>query len=178
MPAYLRGWRERNWARAKARHTWKDMIRRCHDPNHGRNCPPGIPKWADYGGKGTKVCKRWRGDGGFALFLADVGLPPARDSTLDRRNPKRNYTPSNTRWVDPKTQRENRSTTHWVLAPDASGEEVEDTVTGWARRTGLNRRTIGGRLKRGWSAADAVSVPPLRLGQTLAVYKEELECPF
>ncbi len=166
MSAYLKEWRSRNWQRAKARHTWKDMIRRCHDERHGSNCPPGIPRYSEYGGRGVRVCKRWRSGSGFRLFLEDLGLPPERDSTLDRRNPRRNYTPSNCRWVDPRTQQLNKRGIHWLLARDPrTGEEVEDHLTGWSRRTGVKRRTIQKRLARGWDPSDAVGLAPLALGQ-------------
>lgn len=72
------------------------MISRCRYPSH--------PRYADYGGRGIKVCDQWQGRGGFARFLADVGVRPA-GMTLDRLDPDGDYTPANCRWSDTKAQR-------------------------------------------------------------------------
>ena len=150
------------------------MLRRCYDYDSIRwsNCP-GIPQYRDYGGKGVTVCHRWRES--FQAFLDDMGLPPSKDATLDRRRSCRSYTPSNTRWTDPFTQSQNRKNTRWVTAlhPETR-EELTLSVSEWSRRTGIKRRTIGKRLDRGWGPSDAVG--------TLARRREEVceleEAPF
>jgi len=173
-------WRKKNWARAKARGTWRGMINRCHQPGHGRNCGPGVPRYDDYGGKGISVMRRWRGPRGFHNFVSDIGLPPSKDSTLDRINCKKNYTRSNCRWANKKTQDQNRQNTHWVTATDPeSGEELTLCVSEWARRTGVQRRTIGKRLALGWDANDAISWDPLEPGKLYLTIKAEAEeVPF
>jgi hypothetical protein len=75
------------------------MIGRCRYPHH--------PRYADYGGRGIKVCDHWQGQDGFAHFLADVGVRP-EGMTLDRCNPDGDYEPGNVRWSDAKGQRWNR----------------------------------------------------------------------
>lgn len=177
--AYYAEYRKREWAKEKARNTWKGMIGRCHEVGHGKNCPPGIPRYSDYGARGVRVAKRWRDPvKGFENFLKDMGLPPNPKATLDRRNPKRNYTPSNCRWVDKETQDNNRRTTHWLTATDpTTGEEVTDSIAGWARRTGLNRRCISHRLQRGWCPEDAVGYGVIPRGQTLSIVKGEGDEP-
>src|SRR5215469_14010263 len=52
--------------------TWIYMIQRCTNPNRA--------DYRLYGGRGIKVCKRWRD---FAAFLADMGERP-KGKTLDR----------------------------------------------------------------------------------------------
>lgn len=179
---YQASWRKKNWQRAKARDTWKGMIARCHDPRHGRGSPPGVPRYSEYGARGTKVCRRWRGEGGFKRFVADMGLPPMRESTLDRKRPTRNYTKSNCRWVDKQTQHENKRGTHWLIAPNPeTGEDVELCLTAWQNKTGISRHTIRERLTRGWSADDAVSLPPLAPGVRYGVAVPQLlegDVPF
>lgn len=56
--------------------SWKAMMQRCYNPNH--------PRYADWGGRGIKVCDRW---GRFENFLADMGERPEA-TTLDREDNK------------------------------------------------------------------------------------------
>ena len=53
------------------------------------------------------MCERWRGPGGFAAFLSDMGERPV-GQTLDRIDADGNYEPANCRWATPKGQRWNR----------------------------------------------------------------------
>jgi hypothetical protein len=58
-----------------------------------------------YYDRGIKMCRRWFNS--FAAFLADMKLRP-ENKTLDRKNPDKNYTPSNCRWADATTQSSNK----------------------------------------------------------------------
>lgn len=93
--------------------------------------------------------------GSFEQFLADVGerLP---DTTLDRY-PERegDYVPGNVRWALPLQQQNNKRNNHRLSFNDRTM-----TVTEWSRETGIATSTILNRLKRGWSAEDAVTKPP------------------
>lgn len=80
--------------------SWAAMKARCLNPN--------LPDYADYGGRGITVCKRWRES--FAAFLKDMGERPP-DRTLDRKNTNGNYTKANCRWATPKEQVGNRRNT-------------------------------------------------------------------
>lgn len=75
---------------------WQHMVRRCHSPNEKR--------YPDYGGRGIKVCDRWRR---FENFHSDMGTKP-EGLTLDRIDVNGNYEPSNCRWTDCKTQANNQ----------------------------------------------------------------------
>ena len=78
--------------------SWQSMIARCERPNFAR--------YERYGGRGIKVCKKWRNS--FAAFLADMGPRPAGTS-IDRKNTDGNYHKRNCRWSTPKQQANNRS---------------------------------------------------------------------
>jgi len=78
--------------------SWRGMVNRCTKPAYH--------SWHRYGGRGIKICGRWRNS--FADFLKDMGeRPPGR--TLDRKNPNGHYCPGNCRWATPKQQANNRA---------------------------------------------------------------------
>jgi hypothetical protein len=63
-------------------------------------------KFAQYGARGIRVCERWLHS--FENFLADVGLKPSPELSLDRINNDGNYEPDNVRWHSAKQQANNR----------------------------------------------------------------------
>ncbi len=77
---------------------WQTMWMRCTNP------------WAtgyeSYGGRGIKVCDRWKK---FENFVEDMGQPGPKDS-LERINNDGDYEPSNVRWATPAEQAANRRT--------------------------------------------------------------------
>lgn len=172
LAAYGKRWREEKWQKRKVYDTWRGAIRRCHDPRT-RRWNPGteVPSYRDYGELGIKVCRRWRDEEkGFERFLSDMGLPPSKEHTLDRIDPRKNYSPSNCRWATREEQWQNRKNTVWVTAhhPE-TGEEATLALGGWARVYGLKPQTVRGRYRRGWDPCRAISEPtPAMLEASLA----------
>jgi hypothetical protein len=78
---------------------WNAMIQRCHNPHNLR--------FKDWGGRGIRVCIRWRKS--YVNFIADMGYRPSRNHSIDRYpNNNGNYEPSNCRWATAKQQCETR----------------------------------------------------------------------
>lgn len=77
--------------------SWVLMRGRCYRKGNNR--------FQYYGGRGIRVCDKWRDS--FESFLSDMGERP-KGKTLDRKNNNGDYTPENCKWSTPKEQAANR----------------------------------------------------------------------
>lgn len=77
---------------------------RCYDPKS--------KSYPHYGGRGIKMCARWRYS--FKHFVEDMGRRP-RGYTMDRIDSNGDYEPGNCRWANWKTQANNRSNNVMLL---------------------------------------------------------------
>lgn len=84
--------------------TWLQMKVRCNNPNN--------PRYKNYGGRGIRVCIRWKVS--FRMFLKDMGERPV-GKTIDRKNNNGNYTKNNCWWADRWEQALNRPETKHIL---------------------------------------------------------------
>lgn len=62
-----------------------------------------------YGGRGIRVCDRWRGTDGFLNFVNDIGEKPSLTHSIDRIDDNGIYEPGNVRWATKTEQSVNRS---------------------------------------------------------------------
>ena len=84
-------------SRSPEYNSWAGMLKRCYNPNN--------PSYKNYGGRGIKVCDRWRHS--FINFYSDMGGRPS-GLTLDRVDNDGNYEFSNCRWATDKEQNNNQ----------------------------------------------------------------------
>jgi len=80
---------------------WRAMLNRCRNPR--------CPQWADYGGRGIRVCDAWAAS--YEKFLADVGRRPSPALSIDRIDGNSHYEPGNVRWATDTEQIRNRRNT-------------------------------------------------------------------
>ena len=78
--------------------TWITIVHRCHSP--------GSKDYPRYGGRGIRVCDRWRDS--FEAFLADMGERPSQRHSIDRIGNDRGYEPGNCRWATVGQQARNK----------------------------------------------------------------------
>jgi len=97
------------------------------------------------------VCDRWRES--FANFIADMGERPPGCS-LDRIDNDGPYSPDNCRWATISQQNNNKRRNHRLTH---NGETF--TIEEWSNRIGISSRTIGNRLRYGWSIERTLTEP-------------------
>ncbi len=84
--------------------SWQHMKERCYNKNFKR--------YADWGGRGIKVCESWLES--FENFLNDMGKKPSQEKykySIDRIDNDGDYTKENCRWATAKQQNTNKRNT-------------------------------------------------------------------
>ena len=127
--------------------SWANMIKRCTVPSANR--------FKHYGGRGIRVCRRWRQS--FQLFLSDMGERPSLANQIERIDNDGDYEPGNCRWATIREQARNRSTNRMLTF---NGETL--CLTDWANKVGLSVGALSLRIvRRGWSVERALTTPLL-----------------
>jgi hypothetical protein len=83
-----------------------------------------------YGGRGIRICDRWRD---FQAFLADMGERPSPQHSLDRIDVNGHYEPANCRWATKVQQANNTSTNRFIVIEGRS-----DSLANWVRLLNIN----------------------------------------
>jgi hypothetical protein len=115
--------------------TWTAIRDRCTNANS--------KSYSNYGGRGIKVCERWRE---FSAFYADMGPRPSRAHSIDRIDVNGNYEPGNCRWATASQQARN---TRKTLYLEFRGKRLP--MADIADMIGVTYSTLENRLRRGES---------------------------
>ena len=135
----------RHHAQTKEYRAWAEMKKRCLNPRSST--------YYKYGARGITVCERWKNS--FLTFLADVGLAPTPQHTLDRIDGSGDYRPGNVRWATPQEQARN---TRQNVRYDWDGRSL--TLGQWSEITGIKRRTLSQRIHGlGWNIERTLTTP-------------------
>lgn len=123
---------------------WGGMMSRCTNPNN--------KNYYLYGGRGIKVCEDWQDSTRFMEWARANGYTD--ELTLDRIDFNGNYEPSNCRWVDWKTQANNKANNIFF---DYKGEKK--TIGQISDMTGLAYDLLYNRIRAGWTIEEATTIP-------------------
>lgn len=109
---------------------WLSMRRRCEDPAH--------PAYGRYGGAGIRVCHRWKK---FEHFFEDMGECPFPNGSVERKDNRKGYSPSNCCWLQKARQAKNRTN-----VPLYAGLTLPEL----AAKHGIKYSTLRQRIAAGW----------------------------
>lgn len=123
---------------------WQGIVDRC--------CNPKNKDWKWYGGKGITIAPEWRNDP--VAFMEHIGPRPSPKHSVDRIVGSLGYVPGNVKWSTPGEQARNRSNNRLVMI---AGVTMPLVVA--ADCVGLRYSMVKGRLAKGWTEADALSLP-------------------
>lgn len=115
---------------------WSGIRRRCYEET--------LDAYKYYGSRGITVCDDWKNDySKFREWSLNNGYKD--NLSIDRIDVNGNYSPENCRWIDAKTQANNRRNNVCITYHGKT-----QTVAQWAEETGMPYRRIEYRLKAGW----------------------------
>lgn len=120
---------------------WKGMRKRCNCPNR--------KEYKNYGAKGIRVCAEWDKYPIFREWAMANGYTD--DLTIDRIDPRKDYSPQNCRWASKKEQENNRSNNIFITI---NGETK--TISQWAEKYCINRQKIYALVYKGISPEKAL----------------------
>ena len=110
-------------------------------------------EFKNYGGRGIFVCDEWKDDFmSFYLWAIKNGYKEnddRREFTIDRIDTNAGYSPSNCRFVNMKTQQNNRRNNVIIQI-----NGVSKTASEWSSESGIRAATLIWRFKNGWPESE------------------------
>lgn len=130
----------------KLYHIWALMVQRTESPQS--------PAYKNYGARGITVCDEWRHS--FQAFYDWAMSHGYQDGlSIDCIDVNGSYCPENCRWATRKEQANNQRRTIWI---EYAGQRM--TISEAAERYNISRHILADRIRRGWTAQEAIELPP------------------
>lgn len=120
------------------------MKSRCYSPSQNKGY---------YKKDGIQVCDRWRDS--FENFIADMGMMPSPDCSIERIDNLKDYCPENCKWIPQKQQQKNRRN---VPIYEYNGKRM--CLKDWTRELDIPYHRTRARLKQGLSFEQAIQDDP------------------
>lgn len=121
---------------------WQSAKNRCFNPS--------TIGYLDYGGRGIKMCERWKNS--FEAFLEDMGRCPV-GKVIDRINNDGDYKPGNCRWATTFEQNNNKRN-----VPKITHDGKTLTKSEWDLERGYPIGTVARRIFEGCSVEKALTM--------------------
>jgi len=126
---------------SKLYNVWNSITNRTENKNH--------KSYADYGGRGIKICDEWRDFSTFLKWSTDSGYSQGLE--IDRIDNDGDYSPENCQWVRRIENANNKRNNRWITHNGKTR-----TMAQWARIFNLNYKLLHKHLSRGYSFEEAV----------------------
>ena len=131
---------------------WCTIKQRCLNPNN--------KQYSYYGGRGITICDEWVNDySAFREWSTNNGYQ--KGLQIDRIDNDGNYEPSNCRWVDRKTQSNNKSS-NILLSYNGKTQTLQQ----WSEETGISTDALYYRYHAGKSAEEILKKYNTNIGST------------
>lgn len=171
----------------KLNHVYHGMKNRCYNPH--------VRSYKDYGGRGITICDEWnnpekicthygiysKGWQAFEKWALSHGYKEGL--SIDRIDNNRGYSPENCRWVDKKTQSNNRNFCRFITYKGKT-----QTLKQWCEELNINYKQTHARIVRGgWAIEQAFETKQNPLinfityngkTQTVAAWARELNLSY
>ena len=122
---------------------WRDMKRRCSDPER--------EEYENYGARGIKVCNEWLTN--FHAFYNWAINSGYNDTlTIERIDVNGNYEPTNCKWATREEQANNKRDNHFLTYNGKT-----QTVSQWSRELNISISTILRRIEHGMSDEEVLT---------------------
>lgn len=128
------------------------MKQRCLNPNN--------KYYYNYGGRGIKIYDEWLKYENFRDWAIKNGYEDGL--SIDRIDNNKNYEPSNCRWATVMEQSNNKRNNVYLTYNGETHTESE-----WSRILDISREMIRGRIRRGWSVEETLTIPEIKKGHRL-----------
>lgn len=130
------------------------------------------PHYKNYGGRGIKICKEWLGRNigysNFKKWAINNGYDEFANKgecTIDRIDVNGNYEPSNCRWVNQKTQQNNRRNNKKVTYKNET-----KTISEWCDILQYKQSGVANLLNKGYTLDEIIN---FRKNKTLSKLQKE-----
>lgn len=124
---------------------WQSMKQRCNDVNS--------ENYKNYGARGIRVCKEWQEK--FENFESwAIANSYNNNLTIDRIDVNSDYYPENCRWVDMKTQQQNRTNNRLITINNETKCLAE-----WCRIYHISPNGVWVRTQKGIDIVTAIITP-------------------
>jgi hypothetical protein len=137
--------RKHGMSNARLYNIWSKMKNRCENPSS--------KFFKRYGGRGISVCEEWKDPKRFFEWSLSHGYEEGL--TIDRIDNYGNYCPENCRWVDTKTQENNRGNNRYFTFNGKT-----QSLSMWCEELHQNYKTAYKRIFiLGWDFQRAMETP-------------------